>query len=238
MAACNDSVMCCRNDNNNGNNNNTMTNRRNKPSQYDHPDASRRSSSCQNDRSEAVLKAHMKQNEGEIRMLENKLVKQEQAKEEVEELHMRLEDLNRTMEEMTENQKQSFDNISRDLDVITAKYERMRNTIHQLKKENHELQCSTHRATARELENVDKIKKLEINKAQAIECNKGLQDTLQKLQVTPPHNISNSNVLFRAPPTIDDKHFQPNVCFKLFMKGVTGASNLGDLGSHEFHESP
>lgn len=181
MATNNDYVIC-RNDNNSDNNNNAITNYKNRPSQYDQG-AIRLSLSCQNGRSEAVLKAYIRKNEGEIRILEDKLIKQEQTKEEVEVLHMRLEDLHRTIEEMVEDQKQTFENVSCNLDTISAKYEKMRNTIHQLKKENHELQCSIHEATAKELKNVDKIKKLEINKAKAIECNKEHQETLQKLQV-------------------------------------------------------
>lgn len=161
-----------------------MTNRRNRPLQYNQ-DAIRSSLSCQNDRSEAVLKAYMKQNESEIRMLEDKLIKLEQAKEEVKKLHMCLEDINRMMVETLENSKQSFDNVSRDLDVMSAKYERMRNIIHKLKKQNHELQCSTHKATAKELENVNKIKQLKINKAKAIKCKKRHQEALEKLQVKP-----------------------------------------------------
>lgn len=126
-----------------------------------------------------TLKVHLKNYESQRQILEAQVIKQNQAKSDVQDLQFQLDYLQRTIDNVTRNQQQSYDNVQQDFDTISSKYIQLQDSVKNLKRVNQELQCSIQRKQIKEFQKIDKLKELEINKAKTVENIYELREKIQ-----------------------------------------------------------
>lgn len=126
----------------------------------------------------AALKVNLKHYESQRQILEVKVIKQNRMRSEVQDLQFQLENIQQTID--TINQQQSYDNVQQDFDTISSKYIQLKDRMNNLNQINQEFQCSIQCKKIKELETIDKIKKLKINEAQTVDNINKLQEKIQK----------------------------------------------------------
>lgn len=127
----------------------------------------------------AALEAHLNNFESRRQILEAQVVKQDQAKTEIEDMQFQLKNVQRAIDDLTRNQQQCNDNIYKDFDKNTLKYNKLLDCTGKLKQENHELQCGLQIKTTKEQSKIERIKKLKINKSKTEEQINGLREKIK-----------------------------------------------------------
>lgn len=130
-----------------------------------------------------TLKTCLRLTEGRKGMLERNVSKHNRLKAEMKDMHIELEDLQHTTADTNKCYDQSHNDINRNLEAKSLKYNEILDTIDELERTNQELQCSIRSNTDKDIQIIEKIKKLECFCAKTLEDNNKNQQTIYNEKV-------------------------------------------------------
>jgi len=130
-----------------------------------------------------TLKTCLRLTEGRKGMLERNVSKHNRLKAEMKDMNIELEDLQQSTVDTNQCYDQSYNNVKRDLEAKSLKYNEILNTIDELELSNQELQCNIRSNTDKEIQIIEKIKKLECFCAETLEDNNKYQHTIHDEKV-------------------------------------------------------
>lgn len=108
-----------------------------------------------------TLETCLRLTEGRKGMLERNVSNHNRLKTEIRDIQMELEYLQKTTADTKKCYDQSYIDVNRDLEAKSFKYNEILNTIDVFKRTNQELQCNKRYNIAKEIQIIEKIKKLE-----------------------------------------------------------------------------
>jgi len=133
--------------------------------------------------SDFTLKTCLKLTEGRKGMLERNVAKHNRLKAELRDMYIELENLQQTTVNTKKCYEESYNNANLDFEAKSIKYNEILSTITELERTNQELQCIIRSNTAKELQMVEQIKKLECFYAETLESNNKQQDAIHNEMV-------------------------------------------------------
>lgn len=130
-----------------------------------------------------ILKTCLRLTEGRKGMLERNVSKYNRLKAEIKDMHIELEDLQHTTVDTKKCYDQSYKNVNQDFEEKSLEYNEILNTIDELERSNQELQCSIQANMDKEIQIIEKIKKLECFFTETLEENYKHQNTIHNEKV-------------------------------------------------------
>jgi len=130
-----------------------------------------------------TLRTCLRLTEGRKDMLERNISKHNRLIAEIKDMHIELEDLQHTIDDTKKCYDQSYKNVNQNFEAKSLKYNEVLNTIHELERINQKLQCSIRANTDKEIQIIEKSKKLEYFCSETLEDNNKHQNTIHNEKV-------------------------------------------------------